>query len=107
MQKIADRAEALAVAMADPEAALQSFALAHPDEPIRSSVKSDDRRTCSGCMNLTGMGSCLAAARGELPYIASRKYSPAPNVPKRCEGYQPKASDADQRTAAERWPNLT
>ena len=49
----------------------------------------DDRRTCQQCTNLTPSGRCLAAARGELPYVASRRYEPVQDVLRRCEGYAP------------------
>ena len=72
----------------------------------------DDRRTCQRCTNLDrqqgrdGFRRCLAAQRGELPYVASRDYSPVLNVPKRCEGYLPRPDDSDRRTGRERWPEL-
>jgi hypothetical protein len=67
---------------------------------------SDDRRPCTGCANLATEGNCLAATRGELSYVASRKYSPVPDLPKRCECHQPMAADPDQRTGVERRPFL-
>jgi hypothetical protein len=104
----ADRAEALAVALADPEAALLSFrALAAVSSNGEPAVDvRDDRRTCTQCVSLTTTGRCLAAVRGELSYVTSRDYSPAPDVLKRCEGYRPKADDTDQRNGAQRWPSL-
>lgn len=65
---------------------------------------SDDRRYCHQCLNLSATGHCLAAWRGEIK--ASRDYRPMSNLPLRCEGYQPKADDPDQRQAHERWPGL-
>lgn len=65
----------------------------------------DDRRTCSVCMNYRA-NRCLAAWRGELP-ATSRQYHPRPNMLRRCEGYQPDASDPDRRPGRERWPGLT
>lgn len=47
---------------------------------------------------------CLAAWRGEIK--ASRNYRPMVDLPFRCEGYQPKPDDPDQRQAYERWPKL-
>ncbi|WP_394808126.1 hypothetical protein [Nitrosomonas sp.] len=64
----------------------------------------DDRRCCTLCTNLTKRGSCLAARRGEI--VASRSYEPIPDIPRRCEGYSPKADDLDRRTGRERWFNL-
>lgn len=66
----------------------------------------DDRRPCTSCSCLTRAGDCLAAPRGELPHIGRRKYSPSPDLPRRCEGYRPRPGDPDQRTGAERWLGL-
>jgi len=84
-------------------------------EPVISRpvpLPTDDRRTCQQCANLDhqrgrdGFRRCAAARRGELPYIASRDYSPVPDVPKRCEGFAPMPDDPDRRTDRERWPEL-
>ena len=108
-----ERAYALRVALANPEAALASFrALAADLRPVPAPLVPDDRRTCEQCANLDrqrgrdGFRRCAAARRGELPYVASRDYSPVPDVPKRCEGYLPRPDDPDQRTGRERWPGL-
>jgi len=74
-----------------------------PDVPLPDT---DDRRTCQQCANLSPGGRCLVAWRGVRIGNAGRKYSPAPDVPRRCEGYAPEPVDADQRTGAERWPGL-
>lgn len=63
----------------------------------------DDRRICSQCANLAGR-LCLAARRGEI--VASRSYKPIRNLPRRCEGYAPGATDVDRRPGRERWPRL-
>jgi hypothetical protein len=63
----------------------------------------DDRRPCAHCANLSPTGICLAAAQGKLPGIFNRMYRPAPDQPKRCEGYIPTAADPDQRPGKERW----
>lgn len=101
-----ERAEVLAVALADPQAALISLqALSvdlHPDPPFDP----DDRRTCPQCRNLTLDGRCRAAARGDLPDVASRPYSPVPDLPRRCGGHLPGPADPDRRTGHERWPRL-
>ena len=72
----------------------------------------DDRRTCEQCAKLDrdpgrdGFRRCAAARRGELPHVASRYYSPAATLPKRCEGYAPMPDDPDQRISRQRWPEL-
>ncbi len=63
----------------------------------------DDRRHCAVCSNLLG-GRCLAAWRGDIE--ASKHYRPIDDLPRRCEGYQPKANDPDQRSGRQRWPRL-
>ncbi len=120
----ADRAEALRVALADPEAALMSFRALVADirtdtrapareagpyttAPLAERDPSDDRRTCSDCTNLTAREHrCLAAWRGERPGNAPSNFHPVIDVLGRCECYQPKPSEADQRSGAERWPYL-
>jgi hypothetical protein len=93
-----DRAEPLAAALADPDAALICYrALAADRNAVALFVESpplvpDDQRTCRQCRNLAASGRCLAAARGELPYVAGRKYSPVPDVPKRCEGFRDRSA---------------
>ena len=58
-----ERAYALRVALADPEAALTSFrALAVDLRPQSAPLVCDDRRTCRQCANLAA-GRCRAAAR--------------------------------------------
>jgi hypothetical protein len=64
----------------------------------------DDRRTCDQCANLIARR-CQAAKRGEI--VASRNYEPIRDLPRRCEGYVPGATDTDRRPGRERWPGLT
>ena len=64
----------------------------------------DDRRTCNQCANLIARR-CQAAKRGEI--VASRNYEPIRDLPRRCEGYAPGATDTDRRPGRERWPGLT
>jgi hypothetical protein len=99
----ADRAEALAVALGDPDNALLSFrALA-----ARAIERfSDTRRTCRQCANLSPQGRCLAAWRGERPWGALPGYSPVADLPQCCPSYRPEANDPDRRTGRERWPSL-
>ena len=63
----------------------------------------DGRRTCYQCANLIAR-QCQAAKRGEI--VASRNYEPIRDLPRRCEGYLPGASDTDRRPGLERWPGL-
>ena len=73
-------------------------------QEIESAID-DDRRTCTRCANLTERGLCLAAWRGEI--VASRRYEPINDIPRRCEGYVAGADDLDRRPGRERWPGLT
>lgn len=52
----------------------------------------DDRRTCDQCANLMARR-CQAAKRGEIE--ANRPYEPIRDLPRRCEGYAPKAHDRE------------
>ena len=75
--------------------------------PLAERDPDDDRRTCTDCANLSPhKGRCLAAARGEGPGHAGREYHPKADLLRRCEWYMPKLSEADQRSGAERFPNL-
>jgi hypothetical protein len=105
----ADRTEALAVALADPEAALTSFwALLADLQTVQVAFDpDDDRRPCTACANLTSRDHrCLAAWRGERPGNAARDYHPAIDIPRCCECYLPIVREVDQRPGAERWPSL-
>jgi hypothetical protein len=112
----ADRAEVLAVALADPEAALISFrALVAENRAITVNLRPPssapaDMRPCVDCLNLSPGGRCLAAWRRESfgPGIAvSREWRPAlTDRPQRCAPYRPGPNDPDKRTGAERWPFL-
>jgi hypothetical protein len=108
----AERAEALAVAIADPDSALACFrALAAEHDNGRTSATPDDgMRPCVTCANLTAKGQCLAVARGEplgWGVTAARVYFPIwTDRPHRCAGYLPRPDDADRRTGKERWPFL-
>lgn len=82
--------------------------LASGNDPTRAPWPFDDwgdLRPCLLCRNLTQMGRCLSAWRGELR--VARDYSPTfPGQLRRCIGYVPKADDADRRPGHERWPEL-
>jgi hypothetical protein len=66
----------------------------------------DDRITCGQCASLLPNQRCQAAAKSQL-FGTSRGYSPVCNQPRRCEGYQPKPGDPDQRPGQHRWPGLS
>ena len=114
-----ERAEGMAAALADPNAALASFRLLaarhrlatvqnreRTGAPAASTAQEQlpaDMRACVQCLNLSAGGRCLAAYRGELPGYA-RSYSPAmTDRPLRCEGYAPGHDDPDRRNGRERW----
>lgn len=105
----ADRAEALAVALADPDAALTCFqALVAEREDVHARAPTDDgMRPCVACANLSGKAQCMAASRGEplgWGMTAARAYFPImTDRPQRCAGFLPLVSDPDQRSGAERW----
>lgn len=70
--------------------------------------REDDRRRCTQCQNRRAPdGLCrIAEPKAGALVVANRSYAPDPVLPRRCEGYSPKASDLDQRPGAERWPGL-
>ncbi|MDP1527506.1 MAG: hypothetical protein Q8M20_17000 [Rhodocyclaceae bacterium] len=70
-------------------------------EPPKPDHFPDDRRTCDQCANLIARR-CQAAKRGEI--VASLSYEPIRDLPRRCEGYTPGATDTDRRPGRERWP---
>lgn len=86
------------------DASERQVVLQWADEVPRPATWHDDRRRCDQCANLTGRGLCLAAWRGEI--VASRNFEPVLDLPQRCIGYLPKATESDQRTGRERWPGL-
>ncbi len=61
----------------------------------------DDRRRCTECGNLTEVGICLAAQRGDI--VASRGYSPIRELLRRCEGFSPRPTDPDQTPGSVKW----
>lgn len=99
-----DRAEALAVALADPDGALLCYRTIAEDRGIAISETEDDRRTCSQCLNLQGR-TCAIAKPGGL-VSANRGYQPATGTLQRCAGYLANAFDRGQRPGRERWPGL-
>lgn len=114
-----EQAEALALALSDPEAALTSFRESarekqarvrfwqsgpYTSAPLAERDPTDDRRLCTDCANRTPQGRCLSAWRREGPGAAAREYYPISNLLRRCGCYAPRAHDPDQRPGAERWP---
>ncbi len=74
-----------------------------PDaQTVDSPETEDDRRLCTQCLNLRGR-TCTVARLGGL-VSARRGYEPVRDMLHRCAGYAPNATDADQRTGHERWP---
>ncbi len=65
-----------------------------------------DRRCCSQCANLSLRRVCVIAGPVGLD-SARRSHEPIRDLPRRCEGYVPKADDPDQRPGRERWPGLS
>lgn len=96
-------AEVLNQCRTDPDA--RDYFIPEAGEVPRPAGVDDDRRHCAECANRTLGGLCLAARRGEI--AARRIYKPLDNIPRRCEGYAPKAGDPDQRPGRERWPELS
>ncbi len=66
----------------------------------------DDRRTCSQCLNLRGRVCGIAKPQAGSLVVANVGYRPQPGTLHRCAGYQPNATDNDQRPGGERWPGL-
>lgn len=64
----------------------------------------DDRRRCAQCANLAGRVCRIAEPGG--PVSARRGYEPVKGIPRRCEGYAPRADDPDRRPGRDRWPGL-
>lgn len=71
------------------------------DGPTPEAVSTDDRRRCTQCRRLNPLGRCIAAERGEI--AATQTYEPIRDIPRRCEGYMPRADDPDTRPGRERW----
>ena len=67
----------------------------------------DDRRTCSQCLNLRGRACAIAKPEAGALVVANVGYRPQPDPLHRCVGYLPNATDNDQRPGGERWPGLT
>jgi hypothetical protein len=103
-----EQLEALAVALADPEAALESYRLLAADlAHAAPNLPTDDRRPCNQCRNLSDDAQCRAAWRGEpLGFFAPRIYHPVVDLPQHCAGLSPFSDDPDQRPGRERWPSL-
>ena len=100
-----ERAEALAAALGDVDAALTSYRVL-----ARAAGMDLEMRRCCECAAYSkSTGICGQAAKGFNfgPDIAlSRKYSPPPLQALRCIGFLPLVDDEDQRPGHERWPFL-
>lgn len=102
-----ERIDTLAIALAEPHAALVSFRELAKAIPARAVAPRGGQRTCSQCAELSGRGECRVVARGEsIGILTGRSYRPIADMPLRCAGYQPKADDDDRRPGYERWPGL-
>jgi hypothetical protein len=95
------QAEALDIALADVDAALTCYRALAADREHQGPAANPTGDplpvlpTCQQCRNLTAGGLCRAA---------TRRYSPTPDIGRRCTDFAPKPDDPDQRTGAERWP---
>lgn len=110
-----ERADALAAALADPEAALTCHRALVAERETGTHAPATAREelaitSCRSCANLSPGGRCLAAWRGEslgAGIGTSRTYTLAmPDRPQRCGAYAPGPSDPDRRGGRERWPYL-
>lgn len=100
------RAEAHEIAQADQAAALECFRIQAAKIP-KAERSSDDRITCNQCANLVGRRCAKWKEMG-----AARGWEPAPDENGnhrliRCEQFKPETGEQDQRTGAQRWPNLS
>ena len=107
-----EQAEAVAVALADPESALTCLRALAANLPSAGAAGRDDdpqMHSCRQCLNLPPSGVCLAARRGErfgVGIVVGRNYVPPPDLPQRCGAFTPLPGNHDQRPGADRWPWL-
>jgi hypothetical protein len=66
----------------------------------------DDRRTCSQCLNLRGRICGIAKPEARALVVANAGYRPQADTLHRCAGYLPDTNDTDQRPGGERWLGL-
>lgn len=78
----------------------------HSSYSSRTALDTDDRRPCSQCLNLRGRVCSIAKPERGALVVANQGYQPVPDTLQRCLGYQPNATDNDQRPGGERWPGL-
>lgn len=78
-------AQAIAI-LSDDEPTVAAVATVSVADPVAPASKSPghDLAPCSECRRYGSTGYCLAAAAGELKGVQAR-YSPAADVPRRCE----------------------
>lgn len=102
----ADRAEALAAALADPDIALLCYRAIAGTPSLVIATGADDRRCCIQCRNLRGGVCSVARAEADALVVANRRYRPVSDLRRRCEGFRPDDDDPDQRPGSQRWPGL-
>lgn len=77
---------------------------AHAREDVPEEEKADGMITCRQCANRRYDGVCkVAEPKVGALIVANHGYIPDALIPRRCEGYQPKAGETDQRTGMQRW----
>lgn len=74
--------------------------------PTIAESETDDRRQCTQCLNLRGRVCGIAKPERGALVVAIVGYRPQTDTLRRCAGYQPNATDNDQRPGRERWPGL-
>lgn len=99
-----EQQEALALALSDPDAALQSYRAMAAE--LGNDLDQDDRRHCGQCANLRRDVCTIAEPKAGALVVANRGYRPMREPPRRCAGYAPGPDDPDKRTGRERWPGL-
>lgn len=99
-----ERQEALALALSDPDAALQSYRAMAAE--LGNDLDLDDRRHCDQCANLRRDVCTIAEPKAGALVVANRGYRPVREPPRRCAGYAPGPDDPDKRTGGKRWPGL-
>lgn len=100
----AEQQEALALALSDPDAALQGYRAMAAE--LGNDLEHDDRRHCDQCANLRRDVCTIAEPKAGALVMANRGYRPVREPPRRCAGYALGPDDPDKRTGRERWPGI-